>query len=250
MKDIIDRIQDLVRECGEVILNADRSNIGIDSKTGSANFVTEYDKKVQDMLKEGLAKIVPEAIFIGEEGEQETFSDKGMYFIVDPIDGTTNFIKDYHMSCISVAMIVDGCREVAVIYNPYLDEMYWSRRGEGAYCNNKPIHVSNQPLSNGIVLFGSAPYYEELNEKSFKFLFEYFKKSLDIRRSGSAALDLCAIAAGRAELYFELKLSPWDYAAGSLIVEEAGGVVTTVEGEQITLDKPCSVLATNEIARK
>ena len=146
-----------------------------------------------------------------------------MYLIVDPIDGTTNFIKDYHTSCISVGIINDGIKAAGVVYNPYLNEMYYAIKGEGAFLNDKRIHVSDEPLSNGIVLFGTSPYYEELNEKSFEMAFDYFKKALDIRRSGSAAIDLCSIAAGRAEVYFELRLSPWDYAAASLILTEAGG---------------------------
>jgi len=245
MEVLVQKMTEVVRECGKYILNADRSAIAIDSKAGPANFVTEYDKKVQDLLEEKLMEIVPDAKFVGEEENSEKVTEKGKYFVVDPIDGTTNFIKDYHVSCISVALIEDGKVQIGIIYNPYLDEMYWAQRGMGAYCNDKIIQVSNQPLSNGIVLFGTAPYYEELNQLSFQMAYDYFKQALDIRRSGSAALDLCAIAAGRAELYFELRLSPWDYAAGSLIVEEAGGIVTTVEGEAISLDKPCSVLAKN-----
>lgn len=240
------KIIELVKLCGEVILKAERDAIDIQSKEGSANFVTSYDVQVQEKLKKGLAEIIPDAHFIGEEGEQELFSEKGKYFIVDPIDGTTNFIKDYHMSCVSVALVEDGLVQLGIIYNPYLDELFLAKRGEGAFCNDKRLQVSKQPLSNGLVLFGTSPYDASLSEASFKLAYEYFKQALDIRRSGSAALDLCTIAAGRAELYFEMKLSPWDYAAGSLIVEEAGGIVTTLDGDRITFDKPCSVLARNK----
>ena len=148
------------------------------------------------------------------------------------------------MSCVSVALIVDGEAEIGVIYNPYLDEMYWAEKGNGAFCNTARLSVSKQPLSNGIVLFGTSPYHEELNKQSFDMAFKYFREALDIRRSGSAALDLCAIASGRAELYFELILSPWDYAAGSLIVEEAGGRACMTDGKPFRFDegKP-SVLA-------
>ena len=246
MSTLMKLLIETVRECGQVILNADRSSIEIDSKAGPANFVTEYDKKVQDLLEEKLTEIVPDAKFVGEEENSEKVTPIGKYFVVDPIDGTTNFIKDYHVSCISVALIENGKVEIGIVYNPYLDEMFWAQRGQGAYCNDSKIRVSNQPLSNGIVLFGTSPYYAELHEKSFETAFKYFKQALDIRRSGSAAIDLCSIAAGRAELYFELRLSPWDYAAGSLIVEEAGGVVTTVEGEPVSFDMPCSVLARNK----
>lgn len=245
MDNELNQICELVRKCGELIKNANRDELQIDSKAGHANFVTEYDKRVQDMLKAGLKEIAADVKFIGEEGEAQGFLDKGRFFIVDPIDGTTNFIKDYHMSCISVGLIEDGKGSKAVVYNPYLDEMFYATKGLGAYCNGKRIHVSNQPLENGIVLFGTSPYNAELSEKSFETAYAYFKKALDIRRSGSAALDLCSIAAGRAELYFELILSPWDYAAGALIVEEAGGIVSDMDGNPIVYDRPCPVLARN-----
>ena len=164
-------------------------------------------------------------------------------FIVDPIDGTTNFIKDYHASAISIALLDEGQVVIGVVYNPYLDEMFWAERGMGAFCNGERIHVSDQPLENGLVLFGASPYDKQLWKRSFELAYAYFEKALDIRRSGSAALDLCSIAAGRAEVYFELQLSPWDYAAGSLIVEEAGGVVTGIDGEPIQFERPSSILA-------
>lgn len=245
MEQIVSKICALVKSCGRMILQADRENMDIDSKSGIANFVTEYDKMVQAQLRIGLLSVCPEAIFIGEEGEQAGFSDHGSFFIVDPIDGTTNFIKGYHISCISVAYVEDGETEAAVLYNPYLDEMYTAIRGKGAFCNEKPISVSKQPLENGIVLFGTSPYNVELSKKSFEMAYDYCQKALDIRRSGAAVWDLCCIASGRAELFFELQLSPWDYAAGALLVREAGGIVTTVDGGEITLDRPCSILARN-----
>ncbi len=241
-------IEAVARECGNVILNADRDTNVITSKEGHANFVTKYDKKVQDILEDKLLKLLPEAVFVGEEGENNEILSSGYAFIVDPIDGTTNFIKDYHASAISIGLLKDGHPFLGVVYNPYLDEMFTAVSGYGSYCNGEKIHVSDKDLSNGIVLFGTAPYYEELSRKSFDVAYDYFKRSMDIRRSGSAALDLCSIAAGRAELYFELILQPWDYAAGLLIVKEAGGKVTTFEGQEVCFDKPCSVLATNGIA--
>lgn len=246
-QNLLEKITKAMRTCGEIMLNADRSQPYVDEKEGHANFVTIYDKKVQDELQKRLKEILPEAAFIGEEGEEKQALDAGYAFIVDPIDGTTNFIKDYKCSAISVGLTKNGERILGAVYQPYLNEMYTAEKGKGAFCNGKRIHVSKQPLSKGLVLFGTAPYYEELHQKSFEMAYDYFKKSMDVRRSGSAAIDLCAIAAGRAELYFELRLSPWDYAAASLIVEEAGGVVTTVDGKEISVAAPISVLATNKV---
>lgn len=248
MDPVIEKIVAAVKACGQIVLEAQRDAAMIDEKEGHANFVTTYDRKVQKELQRRLHEILPEAVFIGEETKQRPQLADGYSFLVDPIDGTTNFIKDYHISMISVGLTKGKEPYIGVVYNPYLGEVYTAQRGEGAYLNGKPIHVSKEPLSNGIVLFGTAPYYEELNQKSFEMAYAYFRRALDVRRSGSAAFDLCCIAAGRAELFFELRLSPWDYAAGALLVQEAGGKVTTVEGEPVTLEKPCSVKASNGIA--
>ena len=250
MKPELESICDLVRACGLFIKDIDRDHLHVDAKSGRADLVTQYDKQVQERLRKGLLEIMPDAHFVGEEGSTQQFAPTGTFFIVDPIDGTTNFIKDYRFSCISVALVVDNAAELGVIYNPYADEMFYAQRGEGAFCNGKRLHVSSEPLENGIVVFGTAPYHEELNEKTFQLAYAYFKKALDVRRSGSAALDLCTIAAGRAELFFELVLSPWDYAAGALIVEEAGGLVSDYDGRPLAYDHPCSVLARNKLADK
>ncbi|MEE1038535.1 MAG: inositol monophosphatase family protein [Eubacterium sp.] len=244
-KELINNMIAVIRECGTIMLQADRSGTFIEQKEGHANFVTVYDKKVQMFLMERLLALVPEAVFVGEEEETHASIDKGFAFIVDPIDGTTNFMKDYHTSAISIGLLKNGNPYIGMIYNPYLDEIFYAQKGCGAFLNGKEIHVSNEPLSNGIVLFGTSPYYEELSKISFDLAYDYFKKALDVRRSGSAALDLCSIAAGRAELYFECKLSPWDYAAGCLIVVEAGGKVTQLDGSPLVFDTGCSVLATN-----
>ena len=249
MKDthtILNEIIVAAKECGQVMLQADRNNFGIKDKAGKANFVTAYDCKIQEMLQIKLAQIRPEAEFLGEEEDCRINRKAEYIFVVDPIDGTTNFIKDYHMSCVSIGLIRNGKRYLGVVHNPYLDETFSAISGEGAYMNGNAIHVSSDDLENGVVLFGSSPYNTELAKASFELAYEYFQKCLDIRRSGSAALDLCSIASGRAELYFELILSPWDFAAGALIVEEAGGIVTTVEGDALSCLEKSSVLARNK----
>lgn len=247
MTNLINEIGLLVKECGKVILNADREKMAIDIKSGVADLVTEYDKNIQKQLEIGLKKILPEAKFIGEEGSNDELTDDGFAFIVDPIDGTTNFVKDYHISAISVALLKGKEVVAGIVYNPYLDEMFYAIKSQGAFCNGKKISVSSQPLSNALVLFGSSPYDKNLFPKTIEILSEYFYKVLDIRRSGSAALDLCSVACGRAELYFELQTSPWDFAAGKLIVEEAGGVVTTLDGSPISFEGKSSILAKNNV---
>ena len=247
LKEIVSEICSLVRVCGKVMLNADREKMAIDIKSGVADLVTEYDKGIQEQLKVGLKNILPEAKFIGEEGSDDELTDDGYAFIVDPIDGTTNFIKDYHYSAISVALL-EGKEVVAgVVYNPYLDEAFYAIKSEGAFCNGKKISVSSQPIDKALVVFGSSPYDKSLFPKTIEVLSKYFYKALDIRRSGSAALDLCCVASGRADLFFELQISPWDFAAGKLLVEEAGGVVTTLDGAPLSFEGKTSILAKNNV---
>ena len=244
---IIDKVCASMKEAAQIILNADRSGDYIDEKDGHANFVTLYDKKVEDALRASLLQILPDAKFIGEEGESDQFDGIGYAFIVDPIDGTTNFIRDYKVSVISVGLIKDGERVGAAIYNPYLDLMYTAIKGCGAKRNGKPIHVSSNTLDKSIVVFGTATYYEEHAELTFKKAYELYKKSLDVRRSGSAATDLCHVAEGSVDMFFEMRLCPWDFAAGSLLVEEAGGVVTGINGEPVDTSKSMGILATNGV---
>ena len=241
---LLEQIQEVVRDCGQLMRNADREQTATEVKFGQANnLVTAYDKKIQQILQEKLLQILPEAHFVGEEEDIHDSIAEGYAFIVDPIDGTTNFVKDYKCSVVSVAVTKDGAPYLGVIYNPYLEEMFWAQAGQGAFCNGQRIHASQKPLEQGLTLFGSAPYYSELTDETFRVLRLCFDRSLDVRRSGSAAWDLCTIAAGRAELYYELCLQPWDYAAGTIIVQEAGGFVTDINGNAVDLTAPCSVLA-------
>ena len=240
----------IVEEAGEILLSASHIEEAVEEKSGHANFVTAYDKKVQDFLFSKLKEVLPEAVFIGEEEEEHQALPEGYAFIIDPIDGTTNFMKGYHVSSISVGLLKAGQPEIGVVYNPYLHEVFYAGKGMGAFCNGRPIKASGHGLSDGIILFGTAPYNEELAGKSFDWAYSLFIRSMDIRRSGSAAIDLCNIACGRAELYFELLLSPWDYAAGALIVTEAGGHICTPNGGKLLFDEKCGVVAAGEKAMR
>ena len=242
-KEFKEGAEKVIRACGEIIRNADRSELGIESKEGHANFVTKYDALVQKELQEGLKELRPDAAFLGEEGDSSEYPDAEEVFIVDPIDGTTNFMVGLDHSCISVALARKREVVYAAIYNPFTDAYYEAEKGGGAYRNHEPIHVSGEPLERGVAYIGTAPYYEELTEVSFAKAREYLKRCIDIRRSGSAALDLCCVAEGRAVIFFEAKLQPWDYAAGSLIVKEAGGGVMDWNGRPLEIGAVSSVVA-------
>lgn len=246
-KELLKKIADVVRECGTIILHADRSKSSIDEKAGHANFVTEYDKRIQQTLQKSLLGILPEAVFVGEEEEVHASIAKGYAFIVDPIDGTTNFVRDLRQSAISVALAKDGAVEYGVVYDPYRDEVFSARRGGGAFLNGRPIHVSGRPLAEGVFGMGTAIYRREYLEPTMRLTEQLFRRSCDFRRMGSAALDLCNVACGRTELFFEYSLCPWDYAAGSLLVTEAGGTACTLGGAPLPITERCSVWASNRV---
>lgn len=245
MDELIVKIENIVKVCAKQIIDVKQETIEIENKEGIGNIVTQYDKKIQEELKSSLLNLLPEANFIGEENDYGEILKTGYTFIVDPIDGTTNFSRNLSLSAISVALLKDAEPYIGVCYNPYIDEMFIAQKGKGAYLNGKSIKVSNKKLQEGILLTGNAPYYADMREKSLKIIKKIAMIASDFRRFGSAVIELCNIACGRAELYFELKLQPWDYAAGMLIVKEAGGNVSQMNGEKITFDKAISILASN-----
>lgn len=237
-----------VRKGGGIILNAEDPENYTSVKEGKANYVTRYDVAVQNELKEELLKLAPQAQFIGEEGDSVKAQPDRPAFVVDPIDGTTNFIKGYRKSCVSVAYLEKGTVQIGVVFNPFSGELFHAVKGEGAFLNGKQLQTSHRPLSEELAAFGTSPYYPELVDISYETAKYLQGAALDIRRSGSAALDLCETAAGRIGLYFEYRLSPWDYAAGSLIAQEAGACVTRISGEPLDFFKGGSLLAAGPAA--
>lgn len=246
---MLEKITEIVREAGKIVLSAHDIAAQTHEKTSAADLVTEYDVAVENFLKEKLMSLLPGAVFYGEEEAENADPTRGWAFIVDPIDGTTNFVRGLRQSAISVALARDGGVEYGVVYDPYKDEMFSARRGGGAFLNGRPIHVSARPLAEGIFGMGTAIYRREYLEPTMRLTEALFRRSCDFRRLGAAALDLCDVACGRLDLFFEYSLCPWDQAAGSLIVTEAGGAVSTLEGEPLPLTERCSVWASNQVNR-
>ena len=245
--ELLKNIVDLVYEAGKVILSAHNITDVTQTKSSDADLVTAYDLQVEAFLKDKLLKLVPNSHFYGEEELNNADPNIGWVFIVDPIDGTANFVHDLAQSAISVALAKDGIVEYAVAYNPYRTEMFTAKKGCGAFLNGYPIHVSTCPLDKGIFGFGTAPYNAKLHPATMQLANQLFKRSCDFRRMGAAVLDLCALAAGRIDAFFEYELCPWDYAAGSLLITEAGGKICTLDGKALVLNKKCSVWAGNAI---
>jgi myo-inositol-1(or 4)-monophosphatase len=244
---MLNKITEIIKEAGKIILSAHNQENTITAKEGKKNFVTKYDVAVQEFLFNKLGEAFPEAGFVGEEGENN-FESNALRFIIDPIDGTTNFMQDYRCSCISVGLCKENDVIVGVVYNPYTDEIFSAEKGNGAYLNGNRIKVSERPLSDGLALFGTSPYHPENTDETFSLLRKVFDFSRDIRRSGSAAYDICMIACGRCEVYFEKSLQPWDIAAGTLILKEAGGIALNYQGREINFSTPNDVVFANPIA--
>ena len=240
---MLEELSAIVRKAGGIILSADMSKIRLQQKTSPGDFVTSCDIAVQEMLRDELKRLLPEARFIGEESSPEDIDTEGYCFIVDPIDGTANFAWDYRHSAVSVALAYNEKMVFGLVYNPYLDELFYAEAGKGAFLNGSRIWASKRRLRDGLVCFGSSPYDKTKAEATFSLAGFLYENALDVRRSGSAALDICYIACGRCDLFYEMSLSPWDYAAASLIVIEADGVISNMYGQPLQYRKKSSVLA-------
>jgi len=197
---------------------------------GKNDFVTEIDKSSEQKLVNGLLDILPEAGFIAEEN---TSNKRGETFnwIIDPIDGTTNFIHGLFPHAISVALMENEEIVIGIVYEIGLSECFYSWKGGKTYCNNEVISVSSShEISNSLIATG-FPYYDYSRINQFQDTLEYFmRNSHGIRRLGSAATDLAYIAAGRFDAFYEYCLKPWDVAAGSFLVTQAGGKVSDFKG--------------------
>lgn len=247
MNNLSEIIIPLMRRAGKIMLEAENieSQDSLSEKGDAANLVTVYDVAVQSFLLTEIKKAIPDATFIAEEKENDPSVLDGEHcFIIDPIDGTANFAHGYRHSCISLALFSRGEAVFSAIYNPYGDELFSATRGGGAFVNGKKISVSDRDPAHSIIAFGTAPYYKkELGEKTFRLAYELYRQCSDVRRAGAAALDLAYLAAGRNDGFFECVLSPWDIAAGYLLVKEAGGIITDMDGGEISFSAPSSVIA-------
>jgi myo-inositol-1(or 4)-monophosphatase len=231
----------LIRDFGEI------ENLQISIK-GPGNFVTAADQRTEKMLIEELQRARPGYGFIGEEGGTIEGPDKTHRFIIDPIDGTTNFMHGIPQFAISIALEREKQIVSAVVYNPILDEMFTAEKGHGAYLNDKRLRVAGRKTLNDTVIATGAPRIGHDEEHHARFraqIRDVMVATAAVRRFGAASLDLAWVAAGRFDGFWEEALSSWDMAAGLLLVKEAGGVATDMTGGErmLTLGH---ILAANE----
>ena len=239
----------IIRRAGKMIRRASLTSGGVFKKgADTANLVTVYDTAVQDYLKRGLLRLYPDAVFMAEEQENDpAVLTAERCFVIDPIDGTANFVHGMKRSAISVAMLLGGETVLGAVYDPYLDELFYATRGGGAFVNGKTLSVSDRAPQDALTVFGTTPYEKEYAPATFALAESLFRKTRDVRRSGVAALDIAYVAAGRCDMFCEWHLSPWDIAAGILLVREAGGIVSDLDGAEPSREGRTSVFAANPV---
>lgn len=213
---------------------------------GEKDYVTEIDLLVQSKITDRLASWYPQVEMLAEEKDNRNIDRSGDFWILDPVDGTSNLMHDFRHSALSLAYCEQGELLFGLIYNPFSEELFWAEKGKGAHLNDHLIQVSEKKtLEESLILFGTCPYHRERTEKDFELIRKVFLRSQDVRRLGSAALDLAYIACGRSDLFFERDLKPWDYAAGMLLVEEAGGTVIDYSGKRPAAVHNSDIIAGN-----
>src|SRR5258706_6950367 len=215
------------------------------NKKGTIDLVTEVDLAVERMFREMIGARFPDHQILAEEMGGAAGMPPGPCWVFDPVDGTTNFAHGLPIFCASLALEIDGVAEVAAVYDPNRRELFTAERGGGAFLNGIPLHVSSAQHLVDAMLVTGFPYDVHARVDEIVGLFAKFVgRARAVRRLGSAAVDLCWVAAGRMDGFWESDLKPWDIAGGALIVKEAGGRVTTLSGRPLTSRKG-SVLAPN-----
>ena len=253
LEKLVEQVKDLVLESAKF---TKAGNYSITEKEGeSYNIVTSADLAVQEFLQKNLMALVPDSGFMGEEEGQRDNGTR-LCWVVDPIDGTTNFARGMQQSGISVAFRVDGEYVLGVVYNPDLDDMFWAVKGNGAYLNGKRLSVSKKDFEHSVICTALCLYRKNYADICAEVLKETFLKCADFRRFGVASLEICYVAAGRADLFFEFRLYPWDIAAAAVILREAGGVIGTLDWNDmrnvkvttdLAPDAPSAIIAANNV---
>ncbi len=221
----------LAREAGAIQRERFESPLEIRSKSAAIDLVTEVDHACEEHIVSALQRERPADAIVAEEGRGDDHAGAEWRWVIDPLDGTTNYAHGYPRFCVSIGVERRGEACIGVVFDPLLGELYAAQRGRGATRNGAPIRVSAEArIGNALVATGFPYDLHQTLEDNLDHFVRVVKSVRAIRRDGSAALDLCYVACGRLDAFWELKLKPWDVVAGRLIVEEAGGRVTNLQG--------------------
>jgi myo-inositol-1(or 4)-monophosphatase len=231
LAELLDLARRLARSAGAIQRGRYEQQFEIGTKSASIDLVTEVDRACERLIVEGIQTARPADAILAEEGHGENTPDATVSWIIDPLDGTTNFAHGFPRFCVSIGVEQRGERTVGVVYDPLLDECFEAVRGAGAWLGNRRLRVTRESeLGRALVATGFPYDVHRSSDDNLASFRNVLKAARGIRRDGSAALDLCYVAAGRLDGYWELKLHPWDVAAGFLILEEAGGRLTDLRG--------------------
>jgi myo-inositol-1(or 4)-monophosphatase len=247
-----EKLISIIKEAGE-ILKEGYYSIKEPSFKGKKDLVTKYDVAVENFLKEKFSVAFGDFNIIAEESDNSEveFCDS---IIIDPIDGTTNFVNGVPHCAISVGVFKDKKPYIGVVYNPILDELYSAKIGEGAFLNGEKLQVSNDKKLEVALIATGFPYTSASDEKALEFVIKNMQTILpicqDIRRLGSASIDLCMVARGTYAGYYEINLKAWDVSAGIMILTEAGGMVSNIMGEEYEIFGNDCMVATNAFIHK
>jgi len=222
-----------------------KKDFSVRCKGGNSDYVTTADTSIESFLKKKLPALIDGSRMMGEEGD--TAEDlTGYLWVVDPIDGTMNFIRGLNLSVISAGLLKDGFPVLGVVYNPFTDECFYGGKGLGVFCNGEPVSVSDRDYSHSLYCTAFSLYRKEYADICFRSLERIYPDIDDMRRLGSAALEIAYLAAGKADLFFEIRIFPWDCAAALALLSEAGGEYE-VRGydKEIPCDRAFTLLAAN-----
>ncbi|MDJ0849814.1 MAG: inositol monophosphatase family protein [Myxococcota bacterium] len=243
--EVLELARRLARDAGKLQRERYETRIEIRTKSTAIDLVTEVDHACEELVVGGIQRERPRDAILAEEGRGDTSDDAAWRWVIDPLDGTVNYAHGYPRFCVSIGVEHEGVRTVGVVYDPLLDEEYCAVRGEGATLGGRPLQVSQrEALGDALIATGFAYDVRKSDRDNVDHFGTVLKHVRALRRDGSAALDLCYVAAGRLDGYWELRLHPWDVAAGLLIVEEAGGRTSDLRGDAAPASGQ-EVLATN-----
>ncbi|XP_050435705.1 inositol monophosphatase 1-like [Adelges cooleyi] len=237
----------IVLEAGKILKLGFNSPKEITTKTNIQDFVTQYDKLVEKTIIEAILKLYPNHKFIAEESAAQNTLTTEPTWILDPIDGTTNFIQGFPFCCISLALAIDKDLKIGIVYNPVLDQLFTGQKGKGAFLNSKQIHVNDtEVIFSAMIGFDLICFAN--NEPALQILLKkcelFIRNCRGIRSLGSAALQLCYLAMGAVDICVFKHLKCWDVAAGNLIIQEAGGIILDLEGRPYNNIMDADIIAT------
>ncbi len=238
------------QEAGQILLDWMEKGFTVEFK-GIMNLVTDADRAAEQAIIARISTAFPTHPILAEEGGTSSGSDARYKWVIDPLDGTTNYTHAFPAFCVSIGLEIDGSIAVGVVFDPMRKELFVAEKGKGASCNGQAISVSRaDTLSDALLVTGfSYDVRQDKTANNFNFFRGFVTRAQGVRRTGTAALDLCYVAAGRFDGFWEMKLAPWDVAAGSLMVTEAGGAINDFAGNPFSIYRD-EVLASNGIIQK